>query len=199
MRQGSYITIGKPKYLVLVGHSFGSLSSNEVLAREPGLADAAILTGYAQYGGTSFAARIARLERPRAFAEFDNGYVATVDIFAGLTQFKLGSYDRAAAAVYEETKQPFAIGETLSINPAFLTIDAPGFKGPTLVTTGEYDSIVCGGYCPGVLDQPLRKYFRGSSDYQSYIQPGTGHLTNYAINATGFYGVIFDFLLKHDF
>ena len=205
VRQGKYTTIGKPKSLVLIGHSFGSFTTNGAVAREPGIADAAVLTGY----GTTlnpaltlegWAPRVARLQRPRAFAAFDSGYVTTGDVFGSILDFfKRGAYDPAVAAFSEATKQPFAVGELVSINPEFLRNDAPNFKGPTLLISGEYDFIVCDGYCPGVLDEPLRTYFRGSSDFQSYIQPKAGHSNNFATNATGFYGAILDFLGKHDF
>ncbi|MCJ1266481.1 hypothetical protein MMC22_006366 [Lobaria immixta] len=204
VRQGLYTTIGKPAYLVLVGHSFGSFSSNALVAREPGIADATILTGYGLAGNAQltlegFAPRVARLQRPRAYSVFDSGYVTTGDVFGNIHNFfKMGAYDRAVAAFSEATKQPFAISELISLSPVYQRLDAPNFKGPTLVLSGEYDFIICQGYCPGVLDQPLRTYFRGSSDFESYIQPKTGHGLNFATNATGSYSVIFDFLLKNN-
>lgn len=204
--RGTYTTIGKPTHLVLVGHSFGSLISNALVASAPNIADAAVLTGYALNGSNSqvlleaFAPRVARLQRPRAFSAFDSGYLTTADIFGTIQIFfKAGAYDRAAAAFAEANKQPFAINEVVSISPGFLRNDAPNFKGPTLAISGEYDFPLCGGYCPGVLDQPLRTLFRGSSDFESYVQPKTGHALNFATNATGSYAVIFDFLLKHQF
>ncbi|MCJ1461462.1 hypothetical protein MMC07_000059 [Pseudocyphellaria aurata] len=206
VRQGRYTTIGKPKHLVLVGHSFGSFSTNGVVAREPDIADAAILTGYGlnetnpQVVLEEFAPRIARLQRRRAFAAFDSGYITSGDIFGTIQPFfKAPAYDRRVAAFADATKQPFSISELVSLFPQLVQSDAPRFKGPTFVITGEYDAILCAGYCPGNLDQPIRTYFRGSSDFQSYIQPGAGHGLNYAINATGAYSVIFDFLRKHDF
>lgn len=205
VRQGIYTTIGKPKSLVLVGHSFGSFTSNALVARDPSIADAAILTGYGLNGSNSqllleaFTPRVARLQR-RAFSNLDTGHIITGDIFGTVHEFyKAGAYDRAAVAFAESIKQPFAISELVSLSSAFLRNDAPNFKGPTLVISGEYDFPICGGYCPGVLDEPLRTYFRGSSNFQSYIQPKAGHGTNFATNATGFYGVIFDFLLRNDF
>lgn len=87
MREGIYITIGKPTDLVLVGQLFCSFSSSEAVAENPAIAGAAIFTGYALSGGASllaFAARVAHLQRPLAFSVFDIGYVTTVDIFTGL-------------------------------------------------------------------------------------------------------------------
>lgn len=204
--QGTYTTIGKPTYLVLVGHSYGSYTSNALVASAPDIADAAVLTGYAlnatssQFALEKFAPRVARLQRPRAFSAFDSGYLTTVDIFATIQDFfKAGAYDRAVAAFAEANKVPFGINEAVSLAAGFSPTDAPKFKGPALVITGEYDYLLCDGYCPGVLDQPLRTFFRGSSDFESYVQPKAGHGLNLATNATGSYAVIFDFLAKHQF
>ena len=202
--RGSYTTIGKPTHLVLIGHSYGSFISNALVASEPTIADAAVLTGYGLNGSNiqvlfeAFAPRVARLQQPRAFSAFDNGYLTTADIF-GTVQvfFKAGAYDCGAAAFVESIKQPFAINEAVSVSPGFLNNDAPNFKGPTLAISGEFDFPLYVGNYPGVLDQPLRTLFRGSSDFESYVQPKTGHVLNFATNATGSYAVIFDFLLKH--
>ncbi|MCJ1422472.1 hypothetical protein MMC29_000352 [Sticta canariensis] len=204
--RGIHTTIGKPTHLVLVGHSYGSFISNGLVASAPNIADAVVLTGYGFNGSDSqvlleaFAPRVARLQRPRAFSAFDSGYLTTADIF-GTVQifFKAGAYDRAVAAFTEANKQPFAINEAVSVSPGFLRNDAPNFKGPTLAISGEYDFPLHAGNYPGVLDQPLRTLFRGSSDFESYVQPKTGHVLNFATNATGSYTVIFDFLLKHRF
>jgi len=59
---------------------------------------------------------------------------------------------------------------------------------------GEYDFIACGGYCPGVEQQPAHTYFSGAKSFQSKIQPGTGHGLNTHKNATAGYGVITDYL-----
>lgn len=202
--RGTYTTIGKPNHLVLVGHSYGSFISNGLVARTPEIADAVVLTGYALNAASSqslllkFAPRVARLQRPLAFSAYDSGYLTTVDLFATIQDFfEAGAYDRAVAAFSDANKQPFAISELVSVSPGFLRNDAPKFKGPALAISGEYDSLLCDGYCPGVLDKPLRTLFRGSSDFESYVQPKTGHGLNFATNATGSYAVIFDFLSKH--
>ena len=205
VREGNYTTIGKPTYLVVVGHSFGSYSSNVVVGENPTLADAAILTGYGLNGSgqlslEGFAPRVARLQNPGSWSDLDSAYVTTGDVYSNINNFfKAGAYDHAVATYAESTKHPFAAGELYSLALVGSRLDAPNFKGPTLVISGEYDYVICQGYCPGALDDPLSTYFRGSTDFQTYVQPKSGHSSNFATNATGFYGVIFDFLLKHDF
>lgn len=65
VKEGRYTgIIGIPKKLVLVGHSFGSVYTNGLLAEDPEIADAAVLTGlgFTMDVGTvteSFSVRIA--------------------------------------------------------------------------------------------------------------------------------------------
>ena len=170
---------------------------------DPHIADAAILTGYGLNGSNpqllfeAFAPRVARRQRPRAFAAFDSGYLTTVDVFATIQEFfKAPDYDPAIARFAEANKSPFAVSEVTSLFVPSVPLDAAKFAGPVLVISGEFDFPICGGYCPGVIDQPVRGLFRGSKGFESYVQPGAGHGTNFAKNATGFYGVIFDFLKR---
>ena len=75
-----------------------------------------------------------------------------------------------------------------------LKIDTTKYTAPALVISGEFDYIVCGGFCPGELDASFKAKFTGSEAFETYVQPGSGHGANFATNATGFYGVIFEYL-----
>ena len=106
--------------------------------------------------------------------------------------FKMPYYTIDTVQFAEQNKQPFAVTEVSSICRlllSVLTFDK--------VFDGEYDFIVCGGYCPGVIDQPARSYFPSSKAFRSYIQPGTGHGLNFHKNATAGYGVIAPFLKQN--
>ena len=67
VRSGRHTTLAAPPTsIILVGHSFGSLLVNALVATKPTLADAAIMTGY-NFGGADqrlvlqgFAPRVAR-------------------------------------------------------------------------------------------------------------------------------------------
>lgn len=80
----------KPKSVVLVGHSFGSVVSNALLAATPDIVDAVVLTGigYAvPSNAVNFEAwqpRLARLQSPGRWRQLDGGYVTWVDIFANV-------------------------------------------------------------------------------------------------------------------
>lgn len=47
--------------------------------------------------------------------------------------------------------------------------------------SGEYDFIVCGGYCPGVLEEKTTAVFPASKNLVTYVQPGSGHGINFAV------------------
>ncbi|KAK2813287.1 hypothetical protein FQN50_000601 [Emmonsiellopsis sp. PD_5] len=199
LKSGKYTgNTGKPKSLVLVGHSFGSFLSNALVATDPDAADGVILTGY---GFTSngavtmeaFNPRIAAQQDPKKFGELDAGYITWSDVYSNVNSFfKAPEYTIPTAKFTEKMKQPFATLEFLSINT--LELSAPKFTGPVMIITGEFDFLVCAGYCPGELEEPGKKLFKGSRDFQPYVQPGAGHGMNFHKNATGGYRVIMEFL-----
>jgi hypothetical protein len=59
---------------------------------------------------------------------------------------------------------------------------------------GEFDFIVCDGFCPGAIEAPVAHFFAGSKALKIVLQPGTGHGLNYHKNATAGYKVITDYL-----
>lgn len=97
----------------------------------------------------------------------------------------------------EDTKAPFAVSELVSLSPPLMNLDASDYKGPALVVSGEYDFIVCGGYCVGTLEPSFAGLFKGAKDFETYVQPGSGHSLNFAVNATGAFGVMFDYLARN--
>jgi pimeloyl-ACP methyl ester carboxylesterase len=83
----------KPKHVVLLGHSFGSVISNDVLVKNPGLVDAAILTGigYENPSNTEtflmWQPKLARLQSPARWGQLDGGYITWVDVFANIATY----------------------------------------------------------------------------------------------------------------
>ena len=85
-----------PKKIVLLGHSYGSAISNAVISANPGIVDAAILTGWgfnsgeANIYGVSLASmqpRIANLQNPTKWGVYDSGYLAIIDKFAAIDMY----------------------------------------------------------------------------------------------------------------
>ncbi len=73
-----------------MGHSLGSAFSNSVLNSDPGLVDAAVLTGIAYNvsnmgpWGEAKQMRLAKLQNPNRFGHLDGGWTVWVDIFANI-------------------------------------------------------------------------------------------------------------------
>ncbi|KAI9757587.1 MAG: hypothetical protein M4579_003399 [Chaenotheca gracillima] len=204
VKSGKYTSsIGTPKSLVLVGHSFGSFISNALVAESPKSADAVILTGIAYAGvaattNEAFDLHVASLQNPRKWSNRDPGYVTWGDVYANInTFFKKPLYTVGAVEFTDATKQPFAIAELVTVG--LLNFDASKFTGPALYLNGEFDFLICGGYCPGVADQPARTFFSGSRNFQTRIQPNTGHGLNFHKNAIDSYTIITDFLQSTGF
>lgn len=108
-------------------------------------------------------------------------------------------FDTGFAVVGEKTKQPVTAGELLTIGNA---PKMSPFTGPVLVITGQHDVPFCGGNCYGMVPNitaanipaGVKSAFPSASNFESYIQPKTGHGLNFHYNATAGYQVIQDYL-----
>lgn len=158
VRSGTLTQLGVPKSVVLAGHSFRSFISNALLGVDPGAPDAAVMTGLAYIGNATnydlvleaLNPRIASTEK-KAWTSLDTGYLTWVDVYANIINFFKAPFCTIDTAKFaESTEQPFAIMELLSL--LALKYSAPKFTGPVLFFRGEFDYIVCGGFCPGFLE-----------------------------------------------
>jgi pimeloyl-ACP methyl ester carboxylesterase len=102
----------------------------------------------------------------------------------------------------EQNKQPFTVGELLTLGgaPAISS-----FTGPVQVVTGRQDSIYCGGDClatgdPAMPNIPagVEKYLPESANFTTYIPEDVGHGLNLHYNAQMTYREIQDFLKAND-
>lgn len=142
VRSGRYTgDFGTPDKLAVMGFSFGSYITHFAVADNPTIADAAILTAInynlSALNGKglfrSFVPRIASLQEPSRFGELDPGYLTWVDELAQAnTYFKYPFYDLPTLNYAEAFKEPFAIGEFLTITDG--NLDASGFTGAALVS-----------------------------------------------------------------
>ncbi|KAK0107250.1 hypothetical protein ONS95_003951 [Cadophora gregata] len=203
VRAGNYTgSFGAPSKLVHVGHSYGSLISNGLIATTPGLSDGAILTGiaYTPNSATFLKAwgfRIAALQAPGKWPGRDNNYITGVDAAGNAAAFFHGnSFSKEMAWYAESIKQPVASAEILTFT--LLQQRAPKFTKPLMLLAGEFDSAFCDGNCTGVLAPPvLSEYFPNVTDFQAVVHPAVGHGINLSYNATGAYAVMLDYLKKH--
>ncbi|KAF5696571.1 alpha beta-hydrolase [Fusarium globosum] len=174
VKSGQYTgTFGRPDKLAVMGFSFGSFITHFAVAENPTIADAAILTAI-NYNTTglnlkglirSFVPRVASLQNPRRFGLLNAGYLTWVDTIAQInTQYPY--YDLPTASYCEEYKQPFAIGEFLTI--AHGDFDASGFTGAALAITGETDYIICDGQCRGIFEEPAQTIWKNAKFETAY-------------------------------
>ncbi|KAL5341437.1 hypothetical protein BJX70DRAFT_358791 [Aspergillus crustosus] len=206
LRQGHLHTqIPTPTKLTHIGHSFGSLITNGVVAADPALSDGVVLTGFSHNTTwtplfeLALGFEVARFQDPGRFRGWDEGYLTWGDEFDNqLAFFKAPFFDTHVLKEAEKGKAPFAIAELLSF--ASVPLVAPEFTGPVLMLSGHSDLVFCGGDCTGIFDGPDSVspfVFPAAGPFTSYIQLDTGHAVNLHHNASAAYGVILDFVRAH--
>ncbi|KAE9986668.1 hypothetical protein EG328_004995 [Venturia inaequalis] len=194
-----------PKKIVHVGHSYGSSLSNALAATRPELSDGIVLTGYslnATYQPwflRASAFHLASENQPKRFSSLSSGYLTWGDKFTNQYAFlKYPHFDPEVLDKAEAGKFPFTLGEILT--GGLIPVAAPNFAKPVLLMAADADLIFCGSDCHGVVDGPYAanpKVFAAAQPLETYIQPNTGHGMNLHFNATGWYGVVQDFLGKN--
>lgn len=128
-----------PKKVIHVGHSYGSLITNGVVATQPNLSDGLVLTGFS-YNDTwiptfelALSFHLARENNPSRFSQLSSGYLTWGDKYDNQGAFlRTPFFDPAALEIAEKSKAPFALGEFLSLGAVPLL--APQFRGPVFVT-----------------------------------------------------------------
>lgn len=91
VKAGCYTgSIGKPKSLVLVGHSFGSALVAATVTASPDIVDGIIMTGFSFNSPNAvgflqgFAPRIASTVHLNKWSDLDAGYFTAKDIYADI-------------------------------------------------------------------------------------------------------------------
>ncbi|KAE8360860.1 hypothetical protein BDV27DRAFT_167404 [Aspergillus caelatus] len=204
-RNGSFPRVEKPRKVVHVGHSFGSIQTYGLTAIYPTISDGIILTGFSPnasfqtlfLAGANF--QQTHIQQPDS--GYSPGYLSSSDISANQYLFFSAPYfDPGILPFAEATKQPVTIGELLTAGGALFSSQ---FTGPVLIITGSGDLPFCGGDCLATggtaasIPEEAAKGFPASKVFQAYIQPNTGHGLNLHYNATGAYEYIADFLRQN--
>ena len=122
---------------VHVGHSFGSVLTNSLVAVAPHLSDGIILTGYSNnftfhLPFISTTGHLASENQPARFSDLSSGYLTWADKY--YNQFSFLSYpyfDPAVLEAAEDNKWPFTVGEIITISA--VPFSATQYKGPVLV------------------------------------------------------------------
>jgi pimeloyl-ACP methyl ester carboxylesterase len=174
--------------VILVGHSVGSLVSNELNWRYPYDVDATILTGYAQFYALQFFGFFVEsflLPAPN----LPLGYMQIgSETDADFVFYSPGLYDPNVAAYDFAYRGTVTLGEAAT---AFVdgSEDATEYAGPLLVMTGLHDAAFCSlltldllgiwgtatcGTSPGDLVPSVAKSYPMASSIQFYY-PNAGH------------------------
>ncbi|PVH74517.1 alpha/beta-hydrolase [Cadophora sp. DSE1049] len=199
IRAGKYTgAFGTPKSLVLIGHSFGSVLSSALVTVVPSIAEGLVLTGFS-FNGTNgagfleaFQPRIASGESSK-WKPLDTGYLTPTDIYSNVNVFfKAPDYDVGIAKYAHRNRQPFGINEATS--GGLVDLAPLNFTGPAMVIAGQFDLIFCTGQCDEVIEHPAKEIFSQAKAFKAVSYAGAGHGLNFALNATGAFELITEFL-----
>jgi pimeloyl-ACP methyl ester carboxylesterase len=132
--------IPKPKKVVHVGHSYGSMLTNGLVASFPDLSDGIILTGfshvytYQRWFAISTGFHLARENQPAKFGNLSTGYLTWGDLYYNQYSFlKYPYFDVSVLQKAEAGKQTFTVGQLLTFILA--PVLSPGFAKPVLVSS----------------------------------------------------------------
>lgn len=141
LRSGSiHASIPKSTGRVLhVGHSFGAIISNVLIAKNPELSDGVALTGlahnftWAPFFAVATNFHLAKENQPSRFGNLSSGVFTWGDELAfQYGFFKHPNFDPKVLAYNEAHKQPFGVSEFLTLQTPSLV--ASDFVGPVLVS-----------------------------------------------------------------
>lgn len=208
IRNGSFPGIPRPKKIIHVGHSFGSVQTYDLTSKYPDISDAIVLTGFSldlSYFGYFLAGgnwQQAYITQKSIMAtNYTPGYFASGNMAADQYLFCRSPWFDPNILVYNaKVKQPVTVGELLTIGSV---PDQNAFSGPVLIVTASNDLPFCGGDCyntaGGAESIPAEALtsFTAANPVQAYIQPNMGHGINLHYNASGAYDYIQNWLMAN--
>ncbi|KZV79445.1 alpha/beta-hydrolase [Exidia glandulosa HHB12029] len=187
--------------IVYVGHSYGSIIGNGVIASQPKLIDAAVFTGYSH--GEIDASKISLIPAatvdPIRFAGLPDGYLTTPNITARAATFfssTPNSYDPKALAFDFAHEDIAAFGEVLT--SAYAVVPAPKFTGPVLAINGADDILFCKDTTCSNLEAEKTFYPKAKS-FDAVVIPSTGHSLNFHYSAPKTFCSISSWLVRRGF
>ena len=218
LRAGIIDGIGRPfDKIILIGHSFGSITAQTLSARHGDAVDALVLTGYTKrYKPDAPGVLLDGLTFPAAlfderFKSLPVGYV----VLASKTGREYVLYSTPGEEfdpdLYDfdfERQDVLALGDGLS---ALFAVDlAPDFKGPVQVVNGQADNVFCSlaipivthadcGEGPTSYTAQVGTLYPSASNFSYTNIQNTGHdlIFHYSFNET--LGTVHDFLTEQGF
>ncbi|KZV85194.1 alpha/beta-hydrolase [Exidia glandulosa HHB12029] len=189
--------------VVILGHSFGSITLNNIVATAPDLVDAAIFTGFAHTFGPTDPITVAKFGPARdidpRFADLPPAYLTTLNASTRAAAFygAPDSYEPDALAWDEAHKDTTTTGEVLTFQGG-AAAEAPSFTGDVFTINGDADGIFCTKPgCANLADEA--KFYPAARSAEFAVIPGAGHSVNFHIAAPAAYGAIQRWLNEHGY
>lgn len=193
----------RPKYVVGVGHSFGSIITEAVTSMSPSTFDAAVLTGFSmnQTGLSPFTEglnlEIAALDQPYRFSGLNPGYlVGSSTVSNQIAFFNFPGFDPHIAAAANAQKGTVTYGELFT--QGSVVAPAANFTGPVIIANGLEDLPFCLANCTSPSNKAQQAlsalYPKAANSSTTYLAPNTGHGINLHYSAVSVYKVIQDFV-----
>ncbi|KZV98196.1 alpha/beta-hydrolase [Exidia glandulosa HHB12029] len=186
--------------IVSLGHSYGSRLLNGIIATEPTIIDAVVLSGHTHdpLDISLLLAEPARDNNPARFGNLPVGYITTINATTRAEGFygSPGTFDPAALASDEAHKDIGTTGEQLTVD--FPVTAAPEFKGDVLTVNGAMDILSCSDPTCSNIEKEAMFYPKAKSAEAAVI-PATGHALTYHLSAPKFYATIQAWLNRHGY
>lgn len=100
----------------------------------------------------------------------------------------------------ESVKAPIAMVERMTRTGGFVDPEgAPDYTSPILFFLAQWDRLICSGDCKNNYDPAAgKKLYPKVSNFEIYMQPGSGHSTTTHRNASAGYDVMLGYLSKNN-
>ncbi|KZV85192.1 alpha/beta-hydrolase, partial [Exidia glandulosa HHB12029] len=187
--------------IVFIGHSYGSIILNGVIAAESALVDAAIFTGYSHNRTSADAGALggfgpAREINPQRFGDLEPSYVTSGNASQRTAAFygPPGTFAPAALAWDEAHKDTVTNGELITQHVT--AVVAPDFRGDAFTVNGANDFLFCtDDRCSNIAGEG--SFYPAAKSAEFAVIPATGHSLNFQLSAPAFYNVIQSWLNRH--
>lgn len=191
--------------VVTVGHSMGSGAVWSEAATYHDV-DGVIVTGLTHaYNSQGRGAAIAATAPANLYPEWaglDDGYLTTIPGTRGSVFYNAALADPQVIAVDEQTKQPHALGDLLSLDQLITDGSSGRIDVPVLLVMGELDSLFCGAdgtdcSSSASLRAAEAPFYAASPSFTAYVLPQAGHDVNLHYHAGGWYGYAIGWTWTH--
>lgn len=191
--------------VVAVGHSMGSGAIWSEASTYHDV-DGVIITGLTHaYNSQGRAAAIASSAPANLYPQWaglDSGYLTTIPGTRDDVFYNTALADPEVIAVDEQLKQPYALGDLLSLDSLMTDGSSGGITVPVLLVMGEQDSLFCGGdgtdcSTAASLRADEAPFYASAPSFTTYVLDDSGHDVNLHYHAGAWYGVATGWVWKH--